>query len=377
MFSKPVTCSHLFENFLPVRQAYIYELLGQLNHYGIGNIAWSYKASNLNLFPYPMLRSFGSENFVGRNRVRLEARLKGHRSYLTDFLKADPSESNLLHGHFLWMSTSVSELKKKLRVPACITSYGEDEVFRAGVSGRVPPTLEDAGKSADIIFTTSNYLYGILKRLIGGDRLRLWHIGVDLDSYPTVRHSEKAAPEVLSVGRLIERKGYSFLVRAIPEVLKEVPGARFRIIGEGPEQDRLQRLARDLKVDGSLEFIPPQPSLKEFYASADLFVLPSILLPDGVTEGLGVPLIEASACSLPVVASEVGGIRDAVENRKTGYLVRQSDYSDLASRISRLLLDPSLRQEFGDEGRKKIAKEFDLATQARTMATWYASLLGA
>jgi glycosyltransferase involved in cell wall biosynthesis len=371
-----IACHHLIENFLPIRQAYIFDLIRSLDALAVTNEVWAYKASNQSVFDYEDVHAFGDENYFQRNLIRIRSKIHGSQTYLTDYFvsRSKISKPAVIHAHFLWMAQPLKELKKKISLPACVTAYGEDELFRAAITGELPKSLEIATDCADIIFTTSTYLLNIVKKLVGEEKARLWHIGVDVESYPRVAHSDKTQYIVLSVGRLIERKGFRFLVQAIPEILEQIPNTRFRIIGEGPEERNLLNLAKELNVSDSLEILSSQPSIKGYYASSDLFVLPSIITATGVTEGLGVPLLEAQASCLPVVASKVGGITDAVDNEKTGFLVSPSEPKELAAAILRTLSDAELRQRLGNAGRFQMQKEFMLTTQAQKLVSSYESL---
>jgi glycosyltransferase involved in cell wall biosynthesis len=119
-------------------------------------------------------------------------------------------------------------------------------------------------------------------------------------------------------------------------------------------------LAATLALQEHVIFIDevPQEELVAFYSMADIFVLPSIVNENGETEGLGVVLLEAMACGLPVIASNVGGIPDIIRDGETGLLVRQKDARSLSDQIIRLLSDDNLRKEVLINGQNLIKAEF-------------------
>jgi glycosyltransferase involved in cell wall biosynthesis len=119
-------------------------------------------------------------------------------------------------------------------------------------------------------------------------------------------------------------------------------------------------LAETLALQEHVIFIDevPQEELVAFYSMADIFVLPSIVNENGETEGLGVVLLEAMACGLPVIASNVGGIPDIIKDGETGLLVRQKDARSLSDQIIRLLSDDNLRKEVLINGQNLIKAEF-------------------
>jgi colanic acid/amylovoran biosynthesis glycosyltransferase len=369
-----LVCQHLFENYLPVRQAYLYDLLGALDGTGMVNRVWSLKASNLALFSRPDIHVFFDERPLKKASVRLSSRLKAGESYLSEYLLRDSAAdaSEIVHAHFLWMSRTAQEIKRSRRVPTFLTAYGEDELFRASLNPRIARDVMNKLHGFDMIFAPSRYLLDLLESIGGKDaRLQLLPIGIDLSKYKPASHVQKDRYTVLSVSRLIDRKGLQYLVQAIPEVLKSNPNVNFTIIGEGPERGALLSLASDLNVSGALQILSYQQSLGMRYAEADIFVLPSVLLPDGVTEGLGVPLLEAEASGLPIVSTTVGGIPDAVENGREGFLVRPGDPKSLAEKITCLIEDPALREKMGVLGRGRVRTEFDVRTQAERLAQHY------
>ena len=157
---------------------------------------------------------------------------------------------------------------------------------------------------------------------------------------------------VLSVSRLVERKGLEFLIRAVPLVIRDVPDAHFIIIGTGPLADKLKRLASALDLDDVIDFmgeIPPE-QLALYYQASDLFALPCRTMPNGDTEGFGLVFLEANACGLPVVAGRAGGTVEAVVDGETGLIVDGSDPSNIASAIVRVLRSPDLGARFDQGG---------------------------
>lgn len=173
------------------------------------------------------------------------------------------------------------------------------------------------------------------------------------------RSSRGAERSVLFVGRLIERKGMSHLIRALGTVRQRTP-ARLVVIGDGPERPRLEQLARDVGVAAHVDFRGrvSDEALRSAYAAADVFVLPSVLDARQDTEGLGVVLLEAMNYSVPVIASDIGGITDIVQHERTGLLVPPGDEAALASALTRVLDDGALAQMLAGGGRRLLRETF-------------------
>jgi len=159
-------------------------------------------------------------------------------------------------------------------------------------------------------------------------------------------------PIILYLGRLHPMKGPQVLIKAVPNIIKDIPDAKFVLIG--PDQvnykKNLEDLSRKLHVEDYVQILDPIYDIKEkmqAYASCDVFVLPSGY------EGFGQVLVEAMAQGKPIVATNAGSIPNVVSDKKEGFLVNYGDYKELASKIKQILLTPELSRAFGNEGRKK------------------------
>ena len=175
----------------------------------------------------------------------------------------------------------------------------------------------------------------------------------------TVSRGSSPERSILFVGRLIERKGVAHLIRALGTVRRTVP-ARLVVVGEGPERVALERLARETKLADHVEFRGrvSDEALRAAYAAADVFALPSVLDARQDTEGLGVVLLEAMNYSVPVIASDIGGITDIVQHERTGLLVPPGDESALAEALTRVLGDSAVARRLGDGGRRLLRETF-------------------
>jgi phosphatidylinositol alpha-1,6-mannosyltransferase len=161
---------------------------------------------------------------------------------------------------------------------------------------------------------------------------------------------------ILTVGRLVERKGHDMVIRALPAVERAAGPVLYVVAGGGPEERRLRALARDVGCAERVRFIGPisGEDLAALYVACDVFVMPSRALNqrDGV-EGFGIVFLEAGACAKPVVGGRSGGIADAVLDGVTGVLVNPTDIAELEGALIRLLRDPAEAQRLGMQGRKR------------------------
>lgn len=207
---------------------------------------------------------------------------------------------------------------------------------------------------------TKSILVG--KHNISEDRIGVVNPGVREDIF--VGEGEGAresggSPVVLTVGRLVERKGVDMVIQAFPRVLERVPGAEYAVIGEGPDRERLEELARSLGLGEKVRFLGEVSEAEKFqwYDRCSLFIMPSRQTADSV-EGFGIVFLEAGARKKPVIAGNSGGMPDAVSPGDTGYLVDPMDKGEMAERMVTLLENPDLAREMGEKGWKRAREKF-------------------
>ena len=217
-------------------------------------------------------------------------------------------------------------------------------------------------RTSDLVVAISSHTKSEIER-IAPVRVEIVPYGSPVPSIPageTPGQEPGRTRRVLFVGRLVERKGVEYLVRATKELDMPFP-VQLDIVGAGPEEENLRSLITKLGLDDRVNLAGrvSGQELKEYYAACDCFVLPAIIDSRGDTEGLGVVLIEALSYRKPVVASALGGIVDIVHHEKTGLAVPEKDPKALAGAISRLLADQDLSRQLAEDGYNYIQHYFD------------------
>ncbi|WP_295412857.1 glycosyltransferase, partial [uncultured Thiodictyon sp.] len=156
------------------------------------------------------------------------------------------------------------------------------------------------------------------------------------------------------VAQLIERKGHRFLLRALPPLAAAHPGLRVFFFGQGPKAADLAREAHELGLAGQVTLAGFRDDLADILPCLDLLVHPALM------EGLGVSLLQAASAGVPILASRVGGIPEAVRDGENGVLVPPGDSPALGAALGALLTDPARRHALGAGGRALMAREFSI-----------------
>jgi phosphatidylinositol alpha-1,6-mannosyltransferase len=210
--------------------------------------------------------------------------------------------------------------------------------------------------------------------------------GVDVERFrPDVpvadiraRHGLEGRPVVVCVSRLVTRKGQDTLIRAMRRIRRRVPDAALLIVGGGPAEARLRRLAVDAPR-GSVVFAGQVSAedLPRYHAAGDVFAMPCRNRLGGLeVEGWGIVFIEAAAAGRPVVVGDSGGARETVIDGETGFLVDGADVAEVADAVATLLVDPDLAASMGKEGRAWVEREHAWSRSAAQLGAWLRQAAG-
>ena len=210
---------------------------------------------------------------------------------------------------------------------------------------------------------TANFL--INKRGVNPDKITVIHYGVDLNKYYI--GNGFAVREKLGIGekdevigvvsRLHHQKGHAVLIEASSDIIKRYPRTKFLIIGDGDYRSALENMVARKKLNKNYIFLGSRDDIPELLQAIDIFTLPSY------SEGLPNVVLEAMASQKPIVATSVGGIKEAVVNRVTGLLVPPKDSDSLGNALCELLGNPAEALEFGKKSRKRAEEIFSLGKQ--------------
>jgi glycogen(starch) synthase len=283
---------------------------------------------------------------------------------------------DVVHGHGDYaIAWAAARLARRYRCPAILTVHGglsERPVHRLLARGIFP-------RLGHIIAVSDDVAGQLRRRGVPADRLSVISSGIHCVRYepaPTAkRDALRAALEVppggnclIALGRLHPVKGFQHLIEAAPLLRSRFPGLRILIVGDGPEGERLRRLAvayPEVRLLGA----QAAPRVAELLGAADLFVLPSVDL-GRQREGTPTSIMEAMAAGLPVVATRTGGIPGLVQHGVNGMLVPPADSAALAQAITHLLGDLKESRQMGRRNQERV-RELDWAAVARRVMDVY------
>ncbi|AFY66313.1 glycosyltransferase family 4 protein [Geitlerinema sp. PCC 7407] len=273
-------------------------------------------------------------------------------------------EISHLHAHFGTVATSVARLAAHFTgIPYTFTAHAKD-IFHDSID---PADLTRKLQDAAAVITVSDYNVAYLRDRYGEAAAKVERIynGLPLERLP-YQSPEARSPRILSVCRLVEKKGVSVLIEACDRLRQRGLPFSCEIIGSGPLEAALQSQITTLGLTPWVKILGPRPQGEVFQhlQQAAVFAAPYIIGQDGNRDGLPTVLLEAMALGTPCVATDVTGIPEVVQPEITGLLVPQGDAAALATALERLLQDAPLRTALAARARENLEAQFDIHRNA-------------
>jgi len=276
---------------------------------------------------------------------------------------------NVVHAHWAIPQGVVAVIYKKLfdkRVKILTTVHGAD-IF--GFRGRLGHFLKKmVFKNTDEVTVVSNAIAGEAGKYFTRVRLHVYPMGVDTNYFSPDKKQEQLRKELgieenflLFVGRLAEKKGVKYLIEALPNVLKKHPRSKLIIVGDGVLKTELVKMAADLRIEKNVLFAGSMPhgDVAEYFASADVVVVPSVVARGGDSEGFGLVIAEAMSCGAVVITTDLPAIGDIVKDNVTGLIVKEKNVSEISAKIISVLDRKDAWAEMKELARKHVVENFD------------------
>jgi glycosyltransferase involved in cell wall biosynthesis len=288
----------------------------------------------------------------------------------------------LIHAQFGLSGVLVLPWLRSLQIPLIVHYRGADATLTAASSRFTSlnhwlyfQRREALKQQTTLFLTVSKFIKTKLEAQgFPSDKIHPHYHGVDISQFQPQFHIQRE-PILLFVGRLTEKKGCEYLIRATAKIQTQCPDVRLVIIGDGPLRKPLESLAH--KTLHRYEFLgmQPQETVKQWMNRAQILVTPSVTSSIGDSEGLPNVVLEAQAMKLPVVATVHAGIPEGVIHGKTGFLTAERNIEGLAKYSLQLLQNPYLWQQFSQQGRQHVETNFDRDKQTRILEEIYQSVV--
>ncbi|MDP2656217.1 MAG: glycosyltransferase family 4 protein [bacterium] len=272
-------------------------------------------------------------------------------------------------GQILPVGTAVWILSFFMKLPYVVSCHGMDIVHQKSTRKRW--LMKSILSRASAVIVNSHYTANALESL-DVSTSRISYVYPCPVNTPTATSSQstqyKTGHTLLTVCRLVPRKGHEYVIQALPEVLKKYPDTHYVIVGDGPYQQTLHSLVKELGLETSVRFMGalPDQEVRAWYGQADVFVMTPVDIA-GDVEGFGIVYLEANAFALPVIATATGGVEEAVIDGQSGIVVRQGEVSSISQAIVRLFDDPEYAHVLGRYGKERVLRDFSWNIQARNL----------
>ncbi|WP_186763849.1 glycosyltransferase [Planomicrobium sp. CPCC 101079] len=366
--------------FLPPSETFIYDQLINLENSKVKVITRELKYEN-----YFDFRNLDIITLIEKEESPLIKKFKKLMFTLSTSSKkmeksVKENDIELIHAHFGVDSIYALKLAKNNNIPLITTFHGYD-ITRLPKFTFFPISymiyyfyINQLKLKGDLFIAVSNHIKTRLENAgFPKEKILIHHIGINVNEIPFKEERHNKEITFLAVGRLTEKKGTIYLIRAFEKLYYTQKNIKLIIIGDGPLKEDLVNFTDNLKSKAKIEFrglLKHSDVIKEML-NADIFCFPSVTATDGDQEGLGMVQLEAAATGMPVIAFDSGGIKDGIIDGVTGFLIDEKDVNTFSEKMNILTTNKKLREEMGRKGRNNIEENFDIKKQTRILEKIY------
>jgi len=278
-------------------------------------------------------------------------------------------------GHYGFVGIALKRAGAKSRI---VTEFHGQDV--SVVSGYKKQVRDKLFEECDLFLTVCDYFKNKLVDLgCETHKITCHHTGINLDKF-TFRHRsfpEDGIVKVLTISRLVEKKGIDYSIKAIAKLLDRHKNIQYTIVGSGPLEQQWQNLVSELRVEESVKFLPAkkQDEIAMIYDKSHIFILACLTASDGQQEGIPNVLKEAMACGLPVVSTYHSGICELVTDNVSGMLTQEKDINALSEKLEYLIEHPEIWAKIGQNARAVVEESFNSERLSKRLESIYNGLL--
>lgn len=302
--------------------------------------------------------SFVKGNLIDRSILETYYRMIAGR------FKKHRSDLEVLHRHFPTNSV-VYYLAKELEIPYTVTTHARD-IFSKERYVNLKNLVEESERVVTISDYNKNYLVNEFN--IPSDKITKVHMGIDTEKF-SPSPPKQDVTNILTVARLVEKKGIRYGIRAISHLIKKYPELEYNIIGEGPLKKELKNLIENYGMGNKINLLGrvSEEKLLDEYEKADIFLLPCVIAQDGDRDGIPVVLMEAMAMEKLVISTDVSGIPELIEDGRNGIIVEPKRYEEITQNIERILEGEIDIKSMCRNARDKVCRDFHIDDQIEDM----------
>lgn len=281
----------------------------------------------------------------------------------------DTGCNQILVGQILPVGTVAMILNILFKIPYIVSTHAMDITILSN-SQRKTGLAKKILKRSKKVITVSHYTRSKLIQLgVDKDKISIISPATDIYIKSNINKADEFTEKfgltgkkiILTVGRIIERKGHLEVLKSLPEIIKAVPNVNYLITSEGPYLSVLKKYVKEQGLEQHVTFAGTisRDELASIYQIADIFIMPTRMLANNDVEGFGIVYLEANAFAKPVIAYNSGGVSDAVLHNKTGILVEPKNPHEIAKNVIMLFQDEEFAKKLGLNGKNRVLEEFN------------------
>jgi len=292
----------------------------------------------------------------------------------------DKDQYDIIHCHFGPLGNLAITLKAIGAVHGKIVTTFRGYDISSHIKTNGEHIYAELFKKGELFLCVSEQIKDVLRELGCNEKQIIVHrSGVHLNKFRFELRKPRinSGPRLLTVGRLVEKKGIQYGIESIAKILKKYPNIEYKIAGDGPLKNTLQKLIEELNVCNNVKLLGWQEreQIIELLQEADIFLAPSVTSQNGGREGIPGAIIEALACGLPVLSTWHSGIPEVVQDGESGFLVPERDSHTLAEKLQLLIEHSERWAEMGRKGRRYVEGHYDIDKLNDRLVEIYRQLL--